>query len=246
MIRVGDVTIKTHQLQKRLTQAGCTIATHGNVAVCAPDVLEREIRNATLAAVRQAQEQHISSAVAADQEEQDLIRERRKALQKQWDDLALAGLGPTSPDPSDKNLYFNFTNDEPPTKPASDKPSTYKKIIDPKENTTITVESIERSIDCQKTWQQLDFSFPVLGIKKIDGTWFHTEVKIRDYTGAANEAFDASLPYGALLVYIPDIGYALATPGMTFPSPSNNISFRLNIKDEDINKVKGSLTIYFY
>jgi predicted secreted protein len=41
-LQVGDVTIKTHQLKKRLVQAGCIIVTEGNVAKCAPDILARE------------------------------------------------------------------------------------------------------------------------------------------------------------------------------------------------------------
>ena len=44
-VKIGDVSIKTHQLRKRLAQAGCIIATEGNVAYCAPDILDRELKN---------------------------------------------------------------------------------------------------------------------------------------------------------------------------------------------------------
>jgi len=42
-IRVGNVTVKTHQLKKRLAQIGCIYATSGDVVRCAPDILEREL-----------------------------------------------------------------------------------------------------------------------------------------------------------------------------------------------------------
>ncbi|MGJ7614154.1 MULTISPECIES: hypothetical protein [unclassified Variovorax] len=45
MIKVGDVTVKTSQLAKRLAQAGCIAATSGNVLACAPDVIEKNARD---------------------------------------------------------------------------------------------------------------------------------------------------------------------------------------------------------
>lgn len=44
-IKVGDVTIQTHQLRLRLMQAGCVVATSGDVLTCAPDIVERELLN---------------------------------------------------------------------------------------------------------------------------------------------------------------------------------------------------------
>jgi hypothetical protein len=43
-VKVGGVTVKTHQLMKRLAQVGCVIETGGNVVACAPDVIAREAR----------------------------------------------------------------------------------------------------------------------------------------------------------------------------------------------------------
>jgi len=43
-IHVAGVTVQTHQLQKRLAQAGCVIETGGNVLVCAPDIVAREVQ----------------------------------------------------------------------------------------------------------------------------------------------------------------------------------------------------------
>lgn len=43
MLSIGGVTIKTHQLRKRLAQVGCTIATKGDVLNCARDIVEREL-----------------------------------------------------------------------------------------------------------------------------------------------------------------------------------------------------------
>ncbi|MGQ2979843.1 MAG: hypothetical protein ACT6Q9_09135 [Polaromonas sp.] len=44
-LQVGNVKIQTHQLAKRLVQAGCIYATNGDVLRCAPDILERELLN---------------------------------------------------------------------------------------------------------------------------------------------------------------------------------------------------------
>lgn len=44
-IQIGDVKIQTHQLAKRLAQAGCVYATGGDVLRCAPDIVERELLN---------------------------------------------------------------------------------------------------------------------------------------------------------------------------------------------------------
>lgn len=44
-IKIGDVTIQTHQLRLRLMQAGCVVATSGDVLTCAPDIVERELLN---------------------------------------------------------------------------------------------------------------------------------------------------------------------------------------------------------
>lgn len=45
-IKIGDISIKTTQLRKRLAQAGCIYAS-GNPFRCAPDILEREINAIT-------------------------------------------------------------------------------------------------------------------------------------------------------------------------------------------------------
>ncbi len=45
-IKIGDISIKTTQLRKRLAQAGCIYAS-GNPFRCAPDILEREINALT-------------------------------------------------------------------------------------------------------------------------------------------------------------------------------------------------------
>jgi hypothetical protein len=55
-INIGGVTVQTRQLKQRLLQAGCVIET-GNVAACAPDVLERELQNIANSAVRSEQQQ---------------------------------------------------------------------------------------------------------------------------------------------------------------------------------------------
>ena len=44
-IQIAGVTVKTHQLRKRLAQAGCVIETGGNVMLCAPDIVHREVQN---------------------------------------------------------------------------------------------------------------------------------------------------------------------------------------------------------
>lgn len=44
MIKIGSVTVQTGKLKFRLAQAGCVFATGGDVATCAPDVLDREAR----------------------------------------------------------------------------------------------------------------------------------------------------------------------------------------------------------
>lgn len=44
MVKIGPVTVQTHQLKLRLAQAGCIYATRGDVATCAPDVIDREAR----------------------------------------------------------------------------------------------------------------------------------------------------------------------------------------------------------
>ncbi|ALQ50791.1 hypothetical protein [Nitrosomonas ureae] len=45
MIKIGPVTVQTGKLKLRLAQAGCIYATGGDVATCAPDVIDREARN---------------------------------------------------------------------------------------------------------------------------------------------------------------------------------------------------------
>jgi hypothetical protein len=44
LVKVGGVTIQTNDLRLRLAQAGCVYATGGDVATCAPDVIDREAR----------------------------------------------------------------------------------------------------------------------------------------------------------------------------------------------------------
>jgi len=44
-VKVGEVTIQTHQLRLRLMQAGCVVATSGDVLTCAPDIIQRELLN---------------------------------------------------------------------------------------------------------------------------------------------------------------------------------------------------------
>jgi hypothetical protein len=44
MIKIGPVTVQTGKLKRRLAQAGCIYATGGDVATCAPDVIDREAR----------------------------------------------------------------------------------------------------------------------------------------------------------------------------------------------------------
>nr|VFJ60614.1 MAG: hypothetical protein BECKDK2373B_GA0170837_10942 [Candidatus Kentron sp. DK] len=44
-MNIGGVTVKTHQLARRLEQVGCVVETGGDVLGCAPDVVEREARN---------------------------------------------------------------------------------------------------------------------------------------------------------------------------------------------------------
>ena len=44
-LRIGDVNMSTHQFSKRLAQAGCIVATEGDVVDCAPDILARELVN---------------------------------------------------------------------------------------------------------------------------------------------------------------------------------------------------------
>jgi hypothetical protein len=51
-LRFGDLTVQTHQLRKRLLQAGCVIESGGNIALCAPDVFAREVQK--LAQTQQA------------------------------------------------------------------------------------------------------------------------------------------------------------------------------------------------
>lgn len=56
-IHIGDITIQTSQLRKRLAQAGCIYAS-GNPFKCAPDILEREINTLTSGKYKEAFEQY--------------------------------------------------------------------------------------------------------------------------------------------------------------------------------------------
>ncbi|MDK9708165.1 MAG: hypothetical protein OEL83_14070 [Desulforhopalus sp.] len=44
-IQVGNAKVQTHQLAKRLVQAGCVYVSGGDVVRCAPDIIERELLN---------------------------------------------------------------------------------------------------------------------------------------------------------------------------------------------------------
>lgn len=56
-IHIGDITLQTSQLRKRLAQAGCIYAS-GNPFKCAPDILEREINTLTSGKYKDAFEQY--------------------------------------------------------------------------------------------------------------------------------------------------------------------------------------------
>jgi hypothetical protein len=56
-IHIGDITLQTSQLRKRLAQAGCIYAS-GNPFKCAPDILEREINNLTSGKYKEELEQY--------------------------------------------------------------------------------------------------------------------------------------------------------------------------------------------